>query len=74
MNILIGILAYALGFVSCIIFVRFVVKINKYSKKIQKAEEILKREEEKKKVKKTKCDKVIKMAEDETKDLTDSDD
>lgn len=73
MNILIGILAFVLGFVSCLIFVRFIVKIDRYNRKIHKAEEILKREEEKRKAKKIKENKVVKLVEDETKDLIDND-
>lgn len=73
MNILIGIISYILGFASCIMFVRFIVKIDGYNKKIQKAEEILKREEEKRKAKKIKETKVVKLVEDETKDLINND-
>jgi len=73
MNILIGILAYVLGFASCIMFVRLVVKIDRYNKKIQKAEEILKREEEKKKSKKIKENKVMKLVKDENQEENEDD-
>lgn len=66
MNILIGILAYILGFASCILFVRVVVKIDRYNKRIKRADEIIERDEQKKKAKKLKDNKVIKLVKDET--------
>lgn len=44
MNILVGIISYVLGFITCMIFVRILVELNKVKKKIQKADEIIKKE------------------------------
>lgn len=61
MNILIGIISYVLGFITCMIFVRILVELNKVKKKIQKADEIIKKEQQRKTDEKSKENKVIKL-------------
>lgn len=61
MNILIGIISYILGFITCMIFVRILVELNKFNKKIQKADEIIKKEKQRKAEEKIKENKVIKL-------------
>lgn len=65
MNILIGILAYILGFASCILVVRFLIAKKRNDEIVNKAKQIIERE--KQKTKKSKNNKVIKLAEDDKK-------
>ena len=52
MNILIGTLAYILGFASCILFVRILVAKKRNDEIINKAKQIIEKEKQKQKFKK----------------------
>lgn len=64
MIIIIGILAYILGFASCILVVRILIAKKKNDEIIKKAKQIIAKEKRKQKTKKVKDNKVVKLVED----------